>query len=164
VAVLLVSGLSGLAVAPGTAAAAAPDRDEPVHTTADATIWSKAFGYCLDVSGGNVTAGTQVILWKCHSGVNQQWEYRSDATIRPQGNPDLCLDVAGGDIHNGAGLIVWPCRPGGGYNQRWSTFGRPTQIKLFDYNQCLDADTGNPQHVQIWACGPSDKANQVWWF
>jgi hypothetical protein len=74
--------------------------------------------YCLDLTGGSLTSGTKVQLWKCISGdENQVWTYPADPvaygnTIFPEKalsvktlTPDV-LDANGGK--NGAPLEVRP--------------------------------------------------------
>ena len=72
---------------------------------------------CLDVPGGATTNGTQLEIWDCNGGANQQWTLNSDGTVvgRESG---LCLDVTGKGTANGTAVEIWTCN--GGSNQKWS--------------------------------------------
>ncbi|RQX04500.1 arabinofuranosidase catalytic domain-containing protein [Micromonospora arida] len=73
---------------------------------------------CIDVPNGSTTNGTQVQLWDCHGGTNQQWNLNSNGTLTGV-QSGLCLDANGAGTANGTKLILWACN--GGTNQRWST-------------------------------------------
>jgi hypothetical protein len=87
-------------------------------------VINRASGSCLDVSGGAVTDGAEVLQWQCHGGTNQQWTLRPAAggTVslvnRASGK---CLDVVNASGANGAKLVQWSCT--GSANQRWRRAG-----------------------------------------
>lgn len=49
-----------------------------------------ASGRCLDVPNSSTTDGTQLQLWDCSGGTNQQWTYTAAGELRVYG--DKCLD------------------------------------------------------------------------
>ncbi|MGW0996384.1 RICIN domain-containing protein [Streptomyces sp. NPDC002520] len=48
-------------------------------------------GRCLDVRGGEVTAGAAARLAACSSAASQQWSYGDDGLLRSAADPALCL-------------------------------------------------------------------------
>ena len=74
----------------------------------------RAFGKCLDVTGGATTSGTPVGLWDCNGTGAQRWVYTSsNELLSPYSG--LCLDgVRGLGVHVALGVCS-------GYgNQRWT--------------------------------------------
>jgi hypothetical protein len=69
------------------------------------------------VPNGSTTNGTQVIIWDCHGGTNQQWNANANGTITGV-QSGLRLDANGAGTANGTRLILWSCH--GGTNQQWS--------------------------------------------
>ncbi|CAM5706465.1 hypothetical protein SANTM175S_06666 [Streptomyces antimycoticus] len=63
--------------------------------------------------GTSTTDGTQLNLWDCHSGTNQQWTYTAAGELRVYG--DKYLDAAG--TGNGTKVQIYSCW--GGDNQKW---------------------------------------------
>ncbi len=49
---------------------------------------------CLDANGQGTTNGTQVIIWDCNGGTNQQWNVNANGTITGV-QSGLCLDANG---------------------------------------------------------------------
>ncbi|MDI5943383.1 RICIN domain-containing protein, partial [Micromonospora sp. DH15] len=72
---------------------------------------------CLDASGAGTSNGTQVIIWDCHGGTNQQWNVNANGTIT-NAQSGLCLDANAAGTANGTKLILWSCN--GQQNQQWS--------------------------------------------
>lgn len=73
-------------------------------------------GLCLDDRDNNSHNGAIVQVWQCNGEVNQQWQVRTDGTIRHDG---LCLDATGYGTTNGTKVQLWACT--GGANQIWAT-------------------------------------------
>jgi glucosylceramidase len=69
------------------------------------------------VNGWGVADGTPVILWSCHGGANQQWQYTAGRDL-VNANSGKCLDITGVNAADGARLQVWSCA--GGANQKWT--------------------------------------------
>ena len=70
---------------------------------------------CLDASN-YLVQGSQIHLWQCHDGINQQWITYQDGTIRPYHAQNLCLDSSAGFV-NKSQIHLWQCH--GGDNQNW---------------------------------------------
>jgi uncharacterized protein (DUF1800 family) len=97
-------------------------QSEPVRAqTATFEIVARHSGKCLDVTGGSVENGAEVIQWICNRGANQHW-----ASV-PAGDGSYflvaqhsgkCLDVTAASGSDGARIIQWICH--GGANQRWT--------------------------------------------
>src|SRR3954462_5191268 len=73
-------------------------------------------GRCVDVPNQSQTAGTQVALWDCNGGSNQQWTNTSAGELRVYGS--ACLDASGGGTSPGTKVDIWNCD--GGSNQQWT--------------------------------------------
>ncbi|MFJ7150882.1 endo-1,4-beta-xylanase [Streptomyces sp. NPDC100445] len=113
-------------------------------------------GRCLDVPGAGTTDGTQLQLWDCHSGTNQQWTYTDAGELKVYGNK--CLDAAG--TGNGAKVQIYSCW--GGDNQKWR-LNSDGSIVGVQSGLCLDAVSGgtaNGTLIQLYSC--SNGNNQRW--
>ncbi|MEV5871900.1 endo-1,4-beta-xylanase [Streptomyces tendae] len=113
-------------------------------------------GRCLDVPDASTADGTQLQLWDCHSGANQQWAYTDAGELRVYG--DKCLDAAGSG--NGAKVQIYSCW--GGDNQKWR-LNSDGSIVGVQSGLCLDAvgaGTANGTLIQLYSC--SNGANQRW--
>ncbi|MDX3205253.1 endo-1,4-beta-xylanase [Streptomyces scabiei] len=105
-------------------------------------------GRCLDVPGSSTTDGTQVQLYDCHTGTNQQWTFTSAGELRVYGNK--CLDAAG--TGNGTKVQIYGCW--GGDNQKWrlNSDGTVTGVQS---GLCLDTASGgtaNGTLIQLSSC------------
>ncbi|PWI13154.1 1,4-beta-xylanase [Streptomyces sp. Act143] len=115
-----------------------------------------ASGRCLDVPNASTTDGTQLQLWDCHGGTNQQWTSTSAGELRVYGNK--CLDAAG--TGNGAKVQIYSCW--GGDNQKWR-LNSDGSIVGVQSGLCLDAvgsGTANGTLIQLYSC--SGGSNQRW--
>lgn len=115
-------------------------------------------GRCVDVPNQSHTAGTQVALWDCNGGSNQQWTTTSAGELRVYGND--CLDAAGQGTGPGTKVDIWGCT--GGANQKWTIHSDGT-ITGDQSGLCLDATgagTANGTLLQLWTCNGS--SNQKW--
>ncbi|GAA1957800.1 RICIN domain-containing protein [Kitasatospora viridis] len=116
-----------------------------------------ASGRCLDDPGASTTAGTQVDIWDCGGGLNQQWTPHPDGSLTVKGQ---CLDADGAGTVPGTRVILWPCS--GSANQKWS-LATDGSIRATASGLCLDVTNGatdNGSPVQLWTC--SGSANQRW--
>jgi len=104
-------------------------------------------GQVLDVTGGSLADGTQIIQWPPHGGDNQSWSfepmgtglYRIRSTISGK-----CLDVSGEDTANGAAVIQHDCHDR--MNQRWriqSATGGGVTITAEHSGKVLDIAAGS---------------------
>ncbi|MDQ0829378.1 endo-1,4-beta-xylanase [Streptomyces achromogenes] len=120
------------------------------------TIKGVGSGRCLDVPGTSTADGTQLALWDCHSGTNQQWAYTTAGELRVYGNK--CLDAAG--TGNGTKVQIYGCW--GGDNQKWRLNSDGTIVGV-QSGLCLDTvagGTANGTLIQISSC--SNSGNQRW--
>ncbi|WP_340384106.1 endo-1,4-beta-xylanase [Streptomyces sp. SS7] len=121
-----------------------------------ATIKGVGSGRCLDVPGTSTADGTQLQLWDCHNGTNQQWAATAAGELRVYG--DKCLDAAG----TGAGTKVQIYGCWGGDNQKWR-LNSDGSIVGVQSGLCLDtatAGTANGTLVQLSSCTNGD--SQRW--
>ncbi|MFR9797694.1 endo-1,4-beta-xylanase [Streptomyces sp. MS06] len=113
-------------------------------------------GRCLDVPDAGTADGTQLQLWDCHSGTNQQWTYTDAGELRVYG--DKCLDAAG--TGNGSKVQIYSCW--GGDNQKWRLASDGSIVGV-QSGLCLDAvggGTGNGTLIQLYSCW--NGSNQRW--
>jgi endo-1,4-beta-xylanase len=120
------------------------------------TLKGVGSGRCLDVPSSSTTDGTQVQLWDCHNGTNQQWTHTDAGELRVYGNK--CLDAAG--TGNGAKVQIYSCW--GGDNQKWRLNSDGSVVGV-QSGLCLDAagnGTANGTLIQLYSC--SNGSNQRW--
>jgi hypothetical protein len=78
------------------------------HWTRQADNSLTTIGRCMDVTGGQVTAGTPVQLYSCNGTGAQVWVPQSDGSLlNPQSG--MCLDATNGSTANGTRLQIWTC-------------------------------------------------------
>jgi hypothetical protein len=115
-------------------------------------------GRCVDVPGATQQIGTQVQLWDCNGGTNQQWTSTAAGELRVFGGD--CLDAAGQGTTAGTKVDIWTCN--GGNNQKWTVNGDGT-ITGVQSGLCLDATGGgttNGTLLELWTCNGG--SNQKW--
>jgi alpha-galactosidase len=117
---------------------------------------SESAGRCLDVNLGASANGTQMLIWDCHTGANQQFTQNGQA-LQVLGK---CLDIPT-TAAAGTRVQIWDCN--GGANQRWTFNGNGTISNGQFPALCLDVDNGgtaNGTAVIVWTCHTG--ANQRW--
>jgi hypothetical protein len=118
-------------------------------------------GRCLDVPGLTTESGTQLQIWDCWGGSNQQWTHTAAGELTVYaGDSRRCLDAEGNGTSNGTAVIIWTCH--GGVNQRWilNPDGTITEVQS---GLCLDvyeAGTANGSQAILWNCHGG--SNQQW--
>jgi hypothetical protein len=113
---------------------------------------------CLDVPNASTSNGTQLDIWDCNGGANQQWAYLSNGELQVYGSK--CLDVPNQATAAGTRVEIWDCN--GGTNQQWNLNSDGTVVGRGS-GLCLDvtgAGTANGTAVEIWTCNGA--ANQKW--
>ncbi|RKN45305.1 ThuA domain-containing protein [Micromonospora endolithica] len=114
-------------------------------------------GKCLDVRSGSSADGTQIQIWTCNNGANQQWTVTPGSTIKAL---NKCLDVNGGASADGTRIQLWTCT--GGAAQNWSA--QPDgSLRNPQTGKCLDISNNSAtdgQAVHLWTCHGG--ANQKW--
>jgi len=121
-------------------------------------IVGSASGRCVDVPGNTQNAGTQVELWDCNGGTNQQWTATTAGELRVYGNS--CLDAANQGTSAGTKVDIYSCT--GGSNQKW-TLNADGTITGTQSGLCLDATgagTSNGTLLELWTCNGG--GNQKW--
>ena len=116
----------------------------------------EASGRCLDVNNSGTANGTQMLIWDCHTGANQQFT-QSGQTLQVLGK---CLDAPSTAVA-GTRVQIWDCN--GGTNQQWTFSGNGTIGSVRFPALCLDvngAGTANGTAVILWTCHGG--ANQRW--
>ncbi|MEV6825255.1 ricin-type beta-trefoil lectin domain protein [Amycolatopsis sp. NPDC051102] len=122
------------------------------------TVVGAGSGRCLDVPNASQTSGTQVELWDCNGGANQQWTSTAAGELRVYGS--ACLDASGQGTTPGTKAIIWTCTGGG--NQKWTLRSDGTIVGT-QSGLCLDAignGTGNGTLIDLATC--SGGSNQKW--
>ncbi|GAB1511022.1 ricin-type beta-trefoil lectin domain protein [Actinophytocola sp. KF-1] len=110
-------------------------------------------GRCLDVTGANSANGTQLILWDCHAGANQQFT-RNNQALQVLGK---CLD-APPNAAPGTRVQIWDCH--GGTNQQWNVNDNGT-ITNVQTGLCLNA-TGTANNATVTVATCNNTAGQRW--
>jgi hypothetical protein len=114
-------------------------------------------GKCVDISGGNSTAGTAVQLYTCNGTAAQQWTVNSDGSLSAFGSN--CLDVSGGGTADGTRVQLWPCNGTGA--QVWHA--QSGALVNPQSGRCLDdpwSSTVDGTQLRIWTCNAT--AAQRW--
>jgi hypothetical protein len=116
---------------------------------------------CLDVPNQSTANGTQVQIYDCWTGTNQQWTYSAAGELSVYaGATRKCLDASGGGTANGTAAIIWSCH--GGTNQKWDLRSDGSIVNR-QSGLCLDvsgASTANGALVHLWSCHGG--TNQKW--
>ncbi|MFF7264672.1 non-reducing end alpha-L-arabinofuranosidase family hydrolase [Streptomyces sp. NPDC008159] len=130
----------------------------PAQAATTSAVRGVASGRCLDVAGAAQTEGTNVQIWDCHGGTNQQWTLTDNNQLTVYGNK--CLDVPGHATTAGTRPVIWSCN--GGTNQQWRVNSDGTVVAV-ESGLCLDVSggaTANGTAVQLWNCTGGN--NQKW--
>jgi hypothetical protein len=123
-----------------------------------AVLGATASGRCLDVPGSTRTDGTQLDIWDCNGGANQQWTLTPGGELLVYG--DKCLDAQGQGTAPGTVVDLYTCN--GGANQQWTLNGDGT-VTGAQSGLCLDVvggATADGSDVDLWSCNGG--ANQQW--
>jgi len=122
---------------------------------------AEAAGKCLDVPGVTTAPGTQLQIWGCWGGANQQWTLTEAGELTVYAGGDRrCLDAYNGGTANGTAAVVWNCN--GGANQRWNLNADGT-VTSAQSGLCLDVSgyaTSDGAKVHLWTCHGG--SNQQW--
>jgi glucosylceramidase len=125
---------------------------------------------CLDVPGWSITPGTQVFLYDCNGGTNQQ--FRHNLTTReleiyygasiggnPPGADKRCLASGAGTDQ---AIRIQLCAAGADASKRWTLNGSGTISN--DEGYCLDVDGAGwgAQGSLLWKYSCNGGLNQLW--
>jgi hypothetical protein len=125
-------------------------------TTGDMIV-SNWHNKCIDVPNWNFNDGQRLVVWDCHGGTNQRWEF-VNGTLRTQNNK--CMDVAWGSTANGAAIQIANCS--GNPAQQFVLSGAGDLVNP-QANKCVDIAGWNPNNdavLHLWDC--TGGANQKW--
>lgn len=118
-------------------------------------------GKCLDVPGSSDTNGTQLDIWGCNSGGNQQFTLQPNGEITVySGSSQKCLDAYQQGTAAGTIVDIYSC--GGASNQLWQAHPDGT-ISNDESGLCLDVygqGTTAGSKVDLWTCNGG--SNQKW--
>jgi hypothetical protein len=130
----------------------------PAQAASSGALRGVGSGRCLDVPGASQTDGTNVQIWDCFGGSNQQWTLTDSNQLTVYGNK--CLDVPNHATTAGTRPVIWSCN--GGTNQQWRVNADGTVVAV-ESGLCLDVTnfgTANGTAVQLWNC--TGASNQKW--
>jgi hypothetical protein len=115
-------------------------------------------GRCVDVPNQSQTNGTQLNLWDCNGGANQQWTSTSGRQLQVYGGK--CLDGGSGGTAPGTRTVISDCNSQPGQQWNVNADGTVTGVQS---GLCLDANgngTANGTQVILWTCNGGN--NQKW--
>ncbi|MFF6999738.1 non-reducing end alpha-L-arabinofuranosidase family hydrolase [Streptomyces sp. NPDC008313] len=130
----------------------------PAQAASTGALRGTASGRCLDVPGADQTNGTNLQIYDCWGGTNQQWTLTDSNQLTVYGNK--CLDVPGHATTAGTRVQIWTCS--GGANQQWRVNSDGTVVGV-ESGLCLDvtgSGTANGTAVEVWTCNGG--SNQKW--
>jgi hypothetical protein len=115
-------------------------------------------GKCVDVFRASTASGTPIQLLTCSGNPAQNWQVRSDGTLRAFGK---CLDITGGATANGTPIQLWDCN--GLWAQVWEpqpdgTLRNPVSGRCLDTASHSSADL---TRLVLWQCTPTTPS-QIW--
>lgn len=116
-------------------------------------------GKCLDDTNWSTSAWTQMQIWQCTGGANQQWTLQSSGVVQNNFSA-LCLDVSGNDSTDFTPAIQYGCSSSDQaqvFTWKWTSFsGEPDGYEIVnDHGDCLDVDaagTSNGATVDWYPC------------
>jgi O-glycosyl hydrolase len=118
----------------------------------------KQSGKCLDVPNVSTANGTQLGIWTCNAGSNQEYMLTPSGEITVYG--DKCLDAYNQGKTAGTVVDIYTCD--GGSNQLWQVHPDGS-VTNDESGLCLDVDgqgTANGTDVDLWTCNGG--TNQQW--
>lgn len=131
----------------------------PAYAATPATLVSSASQRCLDITGGSQQPSTPAIIFDCHGGINQKWEFTPAGELRTFDGA-RCLDIRGASTQLQAAVQSYTCH--GGANQKWTLRADKTIVNP-QSGLCLTVKggaTANATGIDMWRCEGS--AHQQW--
>jgi ricin-type beta-trefoil lectin protein/cellulase (glycosyl hydrolase family 5) len=124
------------------------------------SITGTASGRCVDVPGWSTTSGTQLDLWDCNNGGNQQWNYTATHLLTVYSNK--CMQAGTGSaVASGTAVVIEDCT--GLAPQQWTVNANGTITNGGGTNLCLDSVSGGTADgtlLDVATC--SGSATQNW--
>ncbi|WP_052440892.1 glycoside hydrolase [Streptacidiphilus anmyonensis] len=125
------------------------------------TLTGAQSGRCLDVPNVSTVDGTQLELWGCNGGSNQQYTLTASGAVTVYSGADLkCLGGKQGGTAPGTAVDIDGCD--GSAGQQWVAHPDGSLTNAAS-GLCLDAygqGTGNGTSIDEWTCNGG--ANQQW--
>ena len=126
---------------------------------ATTAVRGSASGRCLDVPGSSHDNSTQVELYDCNGGANQQWTLTPSGALTVYGSGS-CLEAYAQGTAPGTKADVYTGN--GGANQKWSVNADGTVTNV-QSGLCLDATGGGTANGTLLGVRPCTGAsNQQW--
>ncbi|HEU5428200.1 MAG TPA: ricin-type beta-trefoil lectin domain protein [Actinocrinis sp.] len=104
------------------------------------SITGVASGRCVDVPGWSTTSGTQLDLWDCNNGGNQQWNYTTTHLLTVYSNKCMQAGTGTGTVASGTAVVIEDCT--GLPAQQWTVNAGGTITNAGGTNLCLDTVAG----------------------
>ncbi len=123
-------------------------------------ITGAASGRCVDVPGWSTTSGTQLDLWDCNGGGNQQWNYTSTHLLTVYSNKCMQAGTGTGTVSAGTPVVIEDCT--GLPAQQWTVTASGTITNGGGANLCLDSvasGTADGTLLDVAACSGSTSQN-----
>ncbi|HWG25115.1 glycoside hydrolase [Actinospica sp.] len=118
-------------------------------------------GKCLDVPGASTTNGTQLEIYTCGAGSNQEYTLQANGEITVySGSSEKCLDAYNQGKTAGTVVDIYTCNAGG--NQLWQVHPDGS-ITNNESGLCLDVigqGTSNGTKLDLYTCNGG--GNQQW--
>ena len=149
-------GVPPATVPPATTPPATPPATTPPASAAT-MLQSNFSGRCIDIPGGQATAGAALQMWDCNGSAAQKWTLASDGTVRAMGR---CMDPAGGALANGTRIQLADCNANP--VQRFTLTAARTLVNVSS-GRCVDIKDWNGSNgaaLQLWDCAAT--TNQLW--
>jgi hypothetical protein len=130
----------------------------PAQAATTSAVRGVGSNRCLDVPGASQSDGTNLQIWDCWGGTNQQWTLTDNNQLTVFGNK--CLDVPGHATTPGTRPVIWSCN--GGTNQQWRANSDGTIVGV-ESGLCLavtGSGTANGTAVEMSTCNGG--SNQKW--
>ncbi|MEU4426327.1 ricin-type beta-trefoil lectin domain protein [Actinoplanes sp. NPDC024001] len=118
---------------------------------------SKSSGKCLDDPNSSTGNNTEVIIYACTNGVNEQWTYTPGKQLQVMGK---CLDAYNRGTTPNTRVVLYTCN--GQANQQWNVTADGKIIGV-QSGLCLDVynnETANSTPVILYTC--KNAPNQIW--
>ena len=126
------------------------------------TIQSKNSNLLMDVYGGGMDQGVNVIQWPTNGGTNQQWNFELldngyyKITSALSG---MSLDIYGGGADQGNRVIQWPYH--GGTNQQWILI--ENEDGSISFMSRLAEENGTRYVLDVYGGGMDQGVNVIQW-
>ncbi|MBP1919008.1 RICIN domain-containing protein [Youngiibacter multivorans] len=126
-------------------------------------IQSKKSNLVMDVYGGGRDIGTNIIQWRFHGGLNQQWRFESLGNgyykVTSVLNPTYSLDVYRSGTEIGTNVIQWTYH--GGPNQQWKIIENVDgSVSLMSR---LAEESGTGYILDVYGGGMDEGVNVIQW-